>query len=124
MNNKRIAKRLTLDYDVSVDVGQETSFYTGMLKDISTGGVFIATDRHHKVGSTLQLRLAFPGLDGPVEVTGIVRWHRSTFASGDLPEGIGVSFEELTPEVKKAINGYLASTDPLFFEDEDEYSEW
>jgi uncharacterized protein (TIGR02266 family) len=124
MSQKRTAKRLSLDYEVSVDVGLETSFYTGMLKDISTGGVFIATDREHRVGSALQLRLAFPGLKDPVEVEGVVRWHRSRYASGDMPEGIGVAFENLTDNVKAAINKYLSKTDPLYFETTDEYSEW
>jgi len=124
VNEKRTSKRLSLDYDVSLHVESEATFYTGLLKDISTGGVFIVTDKHHAVGDRLRLRLEFPGLAKPFEVSGVVCWVRSTFSSRDMPEGIGVKFDSISPEVQKAINKYLAQVEPLYFETDDEYAEW
>lgn len=124
--DQRQAQRLQLDYDVAVDVGDESgaTFYTGLLKDISTGGVFIATDKHHAVGEKLEVRFSFPGVDEPVSVTGTVRWCRHAYNAQDMNEGVGLQFDNLPDAVAATINHYLARADSLLFETTDEYASW
>ena len=121
---QRRARRVSLDYDVTVGMETDAMFYTGLLKDISSGGLFIATEKEHKVGDTISLQLNLPGADDPLQVTGVIKWHRGEYVSEELPEGVGVELTGLDPKVRKAINQYLVGEDPLYFDHTDDYSEW
>lgn len=123
--NRRTAKRVAVDYAMSVDVASGNMFYSGLIKDISNGGVFVATDKHHNVGDKLEVSFIFPGMTEQIKATGIVRWCRTQFGADEImPEGVGLSLENLPPEVQKAINDYLKTTDVLIYEEDEEYSEW
>lgn len=121
---QRRARRVSLDYDVTVGMESDAMFYTGLLKDISSGGLFIATTKPHNVGDKISLQLNLPGSDDPLQVNGVIKWHRGEYVSEELPEGVGVELSDLDPEVRKAINQYLVGEDPLYFDHTDDYSEW
>ena len=121
---QRRARRVSLDYDLTVGMETDAMFYTGLLKDISSGGLFIATDKDHNVGDNISLQLNLPGTSDPLQVTGVIKWLRGEYVSEELPEGVGVELTDLDPEVRKAINQYLVGEDPLYFDHTDEYSEW
>ena len=121
---QRRQRRVSLDYDVTVGMETDAMFYTGLLKDISSGGLFIATTKAHHVGDNISLQLNLPGTDDPLQVTGVIKWLRGDYVSEELPEGVGVELTDLAPEVKKSINQYLVGEDPLYFDHTDDYSEW
>jgi uncharacterized protein (TIGR02266 family) len=58
-------------------------------ENISKGGTFILTQRELSVGTEVRVRLSFPGLLQPLEVDGIVRWHKD---GGADERGVGVEF--------------------------------
>jgi len=121
---QRESRRLRVGYELSIGVSGGNMFYSGLIKDISTGGVFIATDRPHQVGDEVEVCFAFPGLSEPVRTMGTVRWCRSPFFEGALPEGIGVQLGDLPEEVVTAINRYLEKADVLIYDEDAEYSDW
>ncbi len=116
--------RVPVDYDLKVSVDSGHDFYTGLMQDISTGGLFVVTDKHHKIGEQVTLRFAFPGRSEAIEAKGTVRWQRSHFADSSQPEGYGIQLEELPPEVIAAINHHLQKNSSLVFDLTDEYEAW
>ena len=62
--------------------------------DLSTGGARIVTSKSYAVGTAIRIRLCLNGTDQPVNLDGVVRWHKEGDGR-DLYE-IGVEFERLT----------------------------
>ncbi|MBM4352845.1 MAG: TIGR02266 family protein [Deltaproteobacteria bacterium] len=122
--NLRQGRRARVDYDLEVDVGTESMFYTGLIRDISSGGLFVATDNVHRIGERLQVRFTFPGMDKPIEATGMVRWVRDPFGSPGLPPGVGVQFEDLPEEIAGKVNRYIGKRDVLIFDEWTADTDW
>jgi len=114
---RRSAPRLKLDYDLQVDIQGEHVPYTGLIKDISSGGLFVTTSARHRVGDELQIRFTFPALAEPVETTVRVQWIRDDYAGGDQPSGVGVQFVDLPADIVAAINRYIRDKDVHLFEE-------
>jgi uncharacterized protein (TIGR02266 family) len=114
---RRRFQRSDLDYELAVDIHGEHVPYTGIIKDISEGGLFIATVAEHKIGQVLQIRFTFPSLGTPVDVKARVRWYRDEFSAGGASIGVGVQFVDLPDEIAKKINAYLKDKDVQFYED-------
>ncbi len=114
---RRRAPRLKLDYDLEVDVQGEHVPYTGLIKDISSGGLFVTTNARHRVGDELQIRFTFPTLKEPVEALVRVQWIRDDYTGGDQPAGVGVQFVDLPESIVAAINRYIRDKDVHLFEE-------
>ncbi len=115
--NRRRALRLAVPFDLKVDVTGGNTFYTGLLKDISTGGLFIATDRPAPYGARFHVRFWFPGMEGSVECEVQVRWIRDRFTEGSPEPGMGVEFMDLPTALRARINSYLEGKDVLMFDE-------
>lgn len=113
--NRRDASRHYLDVDI--DFQSETNFYTGFAEDISSGGLFIATYNVQEVGSALTIAFSMPdGCD--ITVDGRVRWVREPLDhSSDMSPGMGVVFENLLPKDRAAIERFIISRQPLFYDE-------
>ena len=109
-------------FDFEVEVGFETdsNFYTGLTQDVSTGGLFIATHDLKPVGTKFTLQFKLPGVEKALELEVEVRWLRETSSlhRSDGPHGMGVRFNNLTPEQSAAIASFLKKRDSLFYDDE------
>ena len=115
---KRATKRAKVDYDLKVDVGEgEASFYTGLVKDISSGGLFIVTETVHALGTVLKIRFHFPGSADPIEIEGKVKWRRDPFSGAAGPEGVGVEFLNLPGQIADRVNEYIADHDVLLYDE-------
>jgi len=114
---RRQHARHDLDYDLAVDIHGEHVPYTGIIKDISEGGLFIATVAHHKIGDVLQIRFTIPAVERPIEIRARVRWYRDEFTAGGNPIGVGVQFIDLPDELTRQINSYLRDKTPMMYED-------
>ena len=115
--DRRQHRRHDIDYDLAVDIHGEHVPYTGIIKDISEGGLFIATVAHHKIGDVLQVRFTIPAVPAPVEVKAKVRWFRDEFTAGGNSIGVGVQFIDLPQDITRAINAYLRDKTPMMYED-------
>jgi len=125
--DRRETHRAAVAFDLTVEAGGEDGhqFYSGIIRDMSAGGLFIATrDYLPSIGDLFKIRFAFPPVvEEPVEVTVEVRWQRVDQHNPDCPPGFGVKFVDLSDEVTVKIATYVADKDVLLW-DEDEYSEW
>lgn len=114
---RRTAPRAELDYDLEADIEGDNVPYTGLIKDISEGGLFISTDKRHTPGDTLQIRFTFPSVNDPIEVQAVVRWYRDDYTDSSMLPGIGVQFVDLDPEILKKINAYIKDKEVTFYEE-------
>lgn len=115
--NRRQAPRAQLDYDVEVDIEGENVPYTGLLKDISEGGVFLTTDERHAIGDRLHIRFSFPTIEEPINVNVVVRWVRDAYSEGGMLPGVGVQFVDMAPEVTAAINQFIRDKEVAFYDE-------
>ncbi len=113
---RREHERFSVDLEVSL--GSEHNFYAGLAENLSVGGVFIATHRLQKVGSTIDLSLRMPESEEIYQLVGEVRWVRVYNEQSDTPPGLGIRFRELPPRVSAAIGRFLDQREPLFFDDD------
>ncbi len=74
---------LTVEYDGADDLAADYS------DNLSSGKVFLCTDRQLEAGTAVKLKISFPGLLQPIVVSGIVRWTRD-----DGQDGAGIVFDD------------------------------
>jgi len=114
----RASERFELE--VKVDLESDHNFYTGLTQNISSGGLFIATNAIRKIGDRITLQFSLPGTAEPLAVETEVRWIRenSALSRVDGATGMGVRFVNLSPQAATAIQQFLESRDSLYYDDE------
>ncbi|MBM4370937.1 MAG: PilZ domain-containing protein [Deltaproteobacteria bacterium] len=122
---ERQRAKVAFDLKVESDRSEGHEFYTGLIKDMSSGGLFIASrDLLPRIGDQFRIRFSFPpAVEEPVEVLVAVRWQRLDENNPDAPPGVGVQFLDLDPAIAARLNRFIAKHDVLLYEDDD-YSEW
>lgn len=82
-------------------------------KDISKGGIFIATDKPLPVGSRVELVLSLPGSVREVKVSGeivhVVNGEQAGRAGFDRAAGMGVQFTEFEQGGQQLLDAYVGS---------------
>jgi uncharacterized protein (TIGR02266 family) len=109
----RASKRISLE--VELHLASESHFFSGLSGDISEGGVFVSTYRALAQGSLVDLEFSLPGATQPLHARGEVRWHRDATPHG--PPGVGISFDELSEDDRKAIHRFCTMRPPLYYDD-------
>lgn len=100
------------ELNVEVTLTSDSHFFVGLTNDISAGGIFVSTYRPLELGSKVEMEFALP--EGTIRVKGTVRWRRD--GSESSSPGVGISFEELTPETQKLIQRFCAKRPPLYYD--------
>lgn len=101
---------LVVDYDGADEMCRD---YT---ENLSTGGVFVHTDRTMEPGDRVELMLSFPRLLAPLSIAGVVRWVRPV---GDSDNGVGIEFVEFGDEARNELEEILSHVqerDPHYVE--------
>jgi uncharacterized protein (TIGR02266 family) len=107
---KRGAARLPIEIEVQVEGAAQR--FQATTADVSSGGMFIVTQRAIPVG--VQMMLAFTLPNGTtLEVLGVVQWQ--TNGGGQRPPGLGVAFFCLEPEAKATLERFCSAREPLYF---------
>jgi uncharacterized protein (TIGR02266 family) len=110
----RASKRISLQ--VELHLASDSHFFSGLSGDISEGGVFVSTYRALAQGSLVDLEFSLPGNEQPLHARGEVRWHRDATPQGP-PPGVGISFDELSDDDRKAIHRFCTMRPPLYYDD-------
>ncbi len=113
---------------LAITLRGDNNFYTGVTADISTGGVFIATQHILPVGTPVVLQFHLTRFDVDVTVRGIVRWIREPEATArpgyvfggaymeEVKPGMGVQFMDLGPHDANMIRSFMQVRVPEFFD--------
>jgi len=99
--------RAKLDVPVEVMAGDDS--FGASVKNIGTGGMFIATERPCQIGTQLALKLTLPAHPRPIAVGAEVRWTREGEPSETQPSGMGLRFVNLPVGALIAIHELLLS---------------
>jgi uncharacterized protein (TIGR02266 family) len=120
-SNNRIQERHSVS--ARVTMGSEHNFYTGFTQDISSGGLFLATNELGEIGDIITFGLQLGEGQTEIELQGEVRWVReSNEWTSDVPPGMGVKFLGLDPRIGEKIEEFIASTrEAIFFDDDDDF---
>ncbi len=106
-------------YGLKVFVGLESehNFFTGFSRNISSGGLFIATHDVLDIGQEVELLFQLPS-GTTLHTCGQVTWVRGFDPDrpGKFP-GMGVKFVDLSPEESSYIRDFLEDREPILYED-------
>lgn len=92
-----------------VEVETERASYVANTENISTGGLFVATDRAHPIGERMKLRFQLPGQDAPLSMEAEVRWiRRGLSTDGVAVTGLGLLFVDPSRSALAAIRRFKA----------------
>lgn len=81
---------------VRVDYGTVDELFSEFTRDINEGGLFIETDKPLELGTEVAMQFQLPGSRDPLQTVGRVV-HVTPAALGH-PGGMGIEFDELTPD--------------------------
>ena len=101
-----------------VTLGEDhfTNFWCGFKKDISDGGLFVATYDLFPVGKTVNLLVTMPNhrvLLGSATVTFVREYNEFV---PEIPPGMGLVLNRLSSIAKEQINAFIEDNEPIFFE--------
>lgn len=114
-SERRAHPRTTLK--TSISFGSDSNFYTGFTRDLSEGGVFVATHNILEVGTVIDLEFSIPDNGPPFNVQGEVRWAAEYNESSDGHPGLGVRFISLSETDRQRIDRFVRVRDSMFFEE-------
>ncbi len=107
---------------VHVTVTSGHNLWSGLTRNVSKGGLFVATDTLAPIGS--RLTFAFQLEPDPTihHARGTVRWVRPPEASSvHLPSGMGVQLDDLPDDLLAEMQRFTnVVRDSLFYDDEDD----
>lgn len=113
---RRRHERLAANIDV--DLNSEHNFYTGLSRNISEGGLFVATSAVLPRGTEIEVAFTLSPDPEPIKVKGRVRWIRDYDAFSEMPPGMGIEFVGISPELRDRIQAFMSrQRDSLFYED-------
>ena len=98
----RIQKTLSLTYK------DDQAFLSAYASNISTGGLFIKTEKPLRQGDQFLLRLQLPALKEPLKVSCEVAWVKGPAeATVKEPAGMGIKFVEMSKGDREVFKQYL-----------------
>lgn len=108
LRERRDKRRFEVVRDVSFN--SETNFYVGVTENVSQGGLFVRTDEKLEVGQRVSLSLTLTEGGAHIDCVGEVRW----IEPHSDPPGYGIRFTNLTAEMRKAIDAFIAQRKPIY----------
>lgn len=120
MSNKSAENRSSnrAPLKAAVSLVSQDNFYTGLTRDISSGGVFVSSPKLFPIGTPVTLRLTLAPGKQEVIINGEVRWLRKANLGANMPRGMGVAFEGLDPRLGQKISRFVKTKrESLFYED-------
>jgi uncharacterized protein (TIGR02266 family) len=103
-------RSIRVPVEVALGVHSESNFFSGLTRDISDGGLFVATHTPLPLGTHVSVKFALPACP-EIEADGVVVW-LSEPTTGH--PGMGVQFLNLTPQNDALIRRFMAKRDPLY----------
>lgn len=90
-----------------VDYRSEGNYLFDFCRDLGAGGVFIETNKPLSHGSVVELTFTLPDSKETLEAKGRVIWVQGAVPEKSLVAGMGVQFEEFTPEQRVLLQEFV-----------------
>ncbi len=104
MNKHRKTHRTPIA--IQVNYHAVDNFLRNFVDDLSTGGMFIATQEPFEPGTQLILEFMLPGHNYPIRVKAEVMWNRTRTSTNQI-RGMGVKFIDLSASAEDKINAIV-----------------
>ena len=98
---------------VAVQHGDEREHRVGQAENMSSGGMFVATEFPGAVGEVVEISFTLPGIDLACRVVSEVQWVRQRNRAEGTSSGMGLRFSDLAPQTRSAIEAFVAHHEPL-----------
>jgi uncharacterized protein (TIGR02266 family) len=109
---------MNVNVNTMLNMNTDHQFFNGFSENIGEGGIFVATFDPKPVGAKVIVNFKLPG-GRPVTARGNVQFVREyNPINPEMAPGMGVKFTDLLPKDKAAIEGYLETRAPMFYDDE------
>ena len=102
---RRSAKRVQVVARVELG-GEDQANSVVYTRDLSTGGLFIETDKLPEIGTAVSLAISIPGVRQLLPVTGKVVRHQI-----NAPHGFGVQFDEMPEEFQMLLEDTIVNAE-------------
>ena len=99
-SDRRRANRASVT--VRIDYATVDEMFSEFTRDINEGGVFIETEKPHQAGTEVSMQFHLPGSGEVLQTVG--RVVRVSSGSPAAPAGMGIEFDELTPDDRSKID--------------------
>lgn len=99
---------------VEVSYTSAHNFFTGVIENVSSGGLFVATDQPGPIGEEYEVSFTVPGVNKSCEAVCQVRWTREA-VSGREEAGMGLRFVKLDAVARAAIELFLRHREPILY---------
>ena len=87
---------------VRIDYATVDEMFSEFTRDINEGGLFIETDKPHQLGTEVSMQFHLPGSAEILHTVG--RVVRASSDDPDAPSGMGIEFDDLTPDDRVKID--------------------
>ena len=107
--DRREYVRLPLSTQMMVRYGHKGRVFFGSCKDLSPGGIFVATKTPAPFGSMITMKFTLPGHARPLQARGkVVRIHRDTRSrvAGNSP-GMHVLFTQMSTRTEQELKRFI-----------------
>ncbi len=108
-----------MSYDIQVGIATRHRLFVGLAANISSGGLFVATDETLARGDRVEVRFRIPGSDHVFHKQAEVAWTRpldESQSDATQQSGAGVRLLDLTDDEKRTLNAFIEVHDPIFFD--------
>mgnify|MGYP002642205727 CR=1 FL=1 len=115
--NLRRAERHQIDQTLrfNIESDQAPSFWTGLARNISSGGLFVNTYNIPEIGSHIEVRFWVPFQKEAFDLRAEVVWARGDDVAADPNDvGFGARFVDIEPETKKVLDAYIKKIETVF----------
>jgi uncharacterized protein (TIGR02266 family) len=99
-DDRRRARRAGVT--VRIDYATVDELFSEFTRDINEGGLFIETEKPHQPGTEVSMQFHLPGSQEVLCTLG--RVVRVTHGAVGMPAGMGIEFDELTPDDRVKID--------------------
>ncbi len=91
---------------LKINYSSFSEFITEYTRNVSRGGMFINTKRHHEINETVDIQLHVPGIDQPLNIAcEVIRVHIHNVPDDEA--GIGVKFIDMDDQSRRALITYI-----------------
>ncbi len=118
-NNGEKRRTSRSSFDIKIGVSTHHRLFIGLMANISTGGLFVATEEHLEPGDRVEVRFQIPGSDHVFHKEAEVCWTRpydDNNLDNSARAGAGVRLVGLNDEERSMLNAFIDVHEPIFYE--------
>ena len=116
---ENLRRHTRLEYETEVSMESGSQFFTGFTKNISAGGLFMATHDVRELGTLFRMRFRIPEIGRDFDLEAEVRWVCPPNPhSPEQTPGMGVRFLDLPEKDRQVLDNYIAGRETIFFDDD------